>query len=342
MKPLSQSAFKTLAQYYLKTLRTLSFSRLLNYLKLETSFFVSTLGKRVIHLGNPTAVSIEPTTSCNLRCPECPSGSGKLFRPNGRMSSSRFSDIITKLPASVAYMTLYFQGEPFLHKELPKLIETAKKQGIMVATSTNGHFLNEDNSRKIVESGLDKIIISLDGADAATYTSYRQGGDYAQVVKGIETLGRIKREMRSLSPLISVQFLVFRQNEHQIKEIQNLAKKLGADVLELKTAQHYDYSEGNEFMTTLEKYSRYRKTASGKYVRKKELKNRCRRMWNSCVITWDGEMVPCCYDKNAANSYGNLLHNSFETIWKSPQAKSFRNQLFSERKEIEICNNCDE
>lgn len=337
----SRGAF-SLIRSWVSLIRTLTLKRLINLIRLHLSFFVSRFSTKIIHPGSPFAVSVEPTTACNLRCPECPTGTQTLRRKSGNLDMDGFKQIIRKLPVETSYLTLYFQGEPFLNKHFFEMVAYAKLRKMYVATSTNGHFLSEGHVNEILNSGIDKIIISLDGANEETYRLYRRGGEFEEVVKGIKTLVRRKRETGKLHPLIVVQFLVFRHNEHQIKEMNHLARSLGVDILEFKTAQHYDPDGGDAMVTRLEKYSRYRKNISGHYELKKKQGNRCRRMWTSCVITWNGHVVPCCYDKDAEYSYGNLFNTGFEEIWNGETARAFRRQLNKSRKDMKICSNCDE
>jgi radical SAM protein with 4Fe4S-binding SPASM domain len=342
MRALSFNGFRAVMRYNMRMLATVSFSRLLNLLRTQGSYVYSSLTKSVHHSGKPLAVSIEPTTSCNLRCPECPTGAGTMQRHSGSLGIAQFKSLLAKLPAETSYLTLYFQGEPFLNRHFFDMVRLAKQRRMIVATSTNGHFLDLDNATKVIESGLDKIIISLDGADEETYLNYRRGGDFEKVISGLRNLALAKKERKSHSPLIVLQFLVFRQNEMQLNQIRLLGKELGADVLEIKTAQHYNFRHGSDLMTTIDKYSRYRKTKSGEYELKKKLRNRCLRMWTSCVITWDGNIAPCCFDKDAKHSYGNLFEQEFDQIWKAESAQKFRKRLWRSRKQIEMCLNCHE
>ena len=342
MSVLSANGLKALLRYNLHMLTSVSFSRLKNILRTQGSYFYSSITKRVHHSGKPLAVSIEPTTACNLHCPECPTGAKIIQRPSGSIGIEEFDRILSKLPEETAYLTLYFQGEPFLNRHFFSMVKLAKQRRMIVATSTNGHFIDSNNASKIIASGLDKIIISLDGADEETYLNYRRGGDFEKVISGIRNLSEERKEQKSSSPLIVLQFLVFRQNQMQINQVRQLGKELGADVLEIKTAQHYNFRHGNDLMTTIDKYSRYRKNKSGGFELKKKLRNRCRRMWTSCVITWDGNVVPCCYDKDAKHSYGNILEKDFDQIWKAEGAQEFRKRLWRSRKQIEMCMNCHE
>lgn len=320
----------------------LNFRRLWNLLKVHSSYYLSRYSGRVVHSGNPFTFSVEPTTSCNLRCPECPSGLRVFTRPTGSISMELFQHLIDQTYKDLFYLILYFQGEPYLHPLFFKMVEYAHQKKIYTATSTNAHFLSDSLAKKTVESGLDRIIVSLDGADQETYEKYRVGGSYAKVIEGVENLVRWKKEMKSSTPHIILQFIVFSTNEHQLDEIKLLAKKIGVDQLDFKSAQVYGYEEGNSLIPENEKYSRYRKTGGNKFTINNPLNNHCLRMWRGCVITWDGLVVPCCFDKDAEHRLGDLKKQSFQEVWRGEAYAAFRRKLFTSRKEIDICRNCTE
>jgi radical SAM protein with 4Fe4S-binding SPASM domain len=222
------------------------------------------------------------------------------------------------------------------------MVEYAHRKKIYTATSTNAHFLTDTLARKTVESGLDRLIISLDGLDQETYEKYRVGGNLSKVIEGTRNLVRWKKELNSTTPFIIMQFIVFRTNEHQLGEVRKLARELGVDKLELKTAQVYDYKGGNPLIPLNEKYSRYKPLKNGFFKIDNPLNNHCFRMWRGCVITWDGLVVPCCFDKDAEHRLGDLKKQPFRDIWKGKAYDEFRRKLFSAREEIDICRNCTE
>lgn len=112
--------------------------------------------------------------------------------------------------------------------------------------------------------------------------------------------------------------------------------------MKIKTAQIYDFENGHDLIPEQETYSRYKKGASGKYEIKNELLNQCWRMWQGCVITWDGKIVPCCFDKDAKYQLGNLQTERFESIWYSEAYTNFRRSVLKSRNQIDICTNCTE
>ncbi len=324
-------------------LRRLTIRRAWNASKVLGSYYVSKYLKQPVQWGLPISISFEPTTSCNLRCPECPSGLRAFTRPTGMLQQDFFRDTIDQLHRHLYYLVFYFQGEPYLNPGFLEMVKYAGDKGIYTATSTNAHYLTDENARKTVESGLDRLIISLDGTTQEIYQQYRVGGKLDKVLEGARNIVRWKKELKSRTPLVVFQFLVVKPNEHQIDEVKALGKEIGVDDVWLKTAQVYDYeNDPNQLIPTLDKYSRYKKNEKGDYQFKGSLANHCWRAWHSPVITWDGLVVPCCFDKDAQHQLGNLKGKPFKEVWQDSDYKSFRSKLLAGRANIDICANCSE
>jgi|TARA_B110000093_G_C12966961_1_gene410126 radical SAM protein with 4Fe4S-binding SPASM domain len=290
----------------------------------------------------PFSLSIEPTTACNLGCPECPSGLKQFTRPTGRLDLTLHEKMIAQLKRPVFYINYYFQGEPFLHPNFLELIKEAKRNKIYTSTSTNAHFINEKMAGDIIESGLDRLIISIDGLTQETYENYRIHGKLDKVIAGTKEMVQAKLRLNSSTPHLIFQFLAVKPNEHEIPQVFELGKEMGIDEVRIKSAQLYEFENGNPLMPENEKYSRYRKQADGTYKMKYKLGNHCWRMWSSSVLTWDGKVVPCCFDKDAKHVLGTVADNDFKTIWHHPQYNAFRNAVLRGRNDIEICKNCSE
>jgi len=313
-----------------------------NFVKLASSYLLTRLFRKTIHLGMPASLAIEPTTTCNLRCLECPSGLRSFTRPTGQIDLADFQKYMGQLYKDIFYLITYFQGEPYLHDDFFKMIEYAGKHKIYTSTSTNAHFLNQDYAEKTVRSGLNRIIVSLDGVDQETYSSYRIGGDLEKVIDGISNLIHWKKKLKSRTPYVVLQFLVLQTNEHQLEDIKVLGRSLGVDKVEIKSAQIYNFKNGNPLIPEQTQYSRYTKNSKGNYQIKSKLPDHCWRMWSSAVITWDGRLIPCCFDKDADHQLGSLKTDSFRNIWKGEAYRQFRRKVFSERGQIDICQNCTE
>lgn len=306
------------------------------------SFHYSRWTKKTIHPGYPLSISIEPTTSCNLRCPECPSGLRSFSRSTGMLDEGLFKRVLDQIHSKVFYLTFYFQGEPFLNPSFLKMVSYASSKNMYTTTSSNAHYFTDEVARQTVESGLDRLIISIDGTTQETYEQYRIGGSLDKVVDGTRKVVQWKKKLGSGKPFLVFQFLVVRPNEHQIEDVKKLAHEIGVNKVVFKTAQVYDYEQGNELIPLNEKYSRYRLHEDGTYSIKNSLKDQCWKLWHSSVITWDGTVVPCCFDKDARHRMGNLENQSFKEIWNDSEYLTFRAKLLRNRKEIDICKNCSE
>jgi len=320
----------------------LSLKRVANVLKLLSSYYYSDITGKPKHWGKPLSISIEPTTTCNLHCPECPSGLRSFSRATGDLNKDFFKRIIDEIHQELLYLIFYFQGEPYINPDFLSMVKYASNKKLYTITSTNGHFLSDENARKTVESGLDRLIISLDGTTQKVYESYRKGGNIEKVLEGTRNIVKWKKKLKSRKPYLLFQFLVVRPNEHQIDEVKTLAKQIGVDGVLFKTAQIYDYKNGNSLIPTIDKYSRYRKNDDGSYSLKNKLANKCWKMWHSNVITWDGKVVPCCFDKDAKMVMGDLKDNSFYDIWDNGNYSVFRDAISKGRDQIEMCKNCTE
>ena len=316
--------------------------RALNALQVVGSYMLSKLTRRARHWGYPVSISLEPTTSCNLRCPECPSGLRSFTRPTGMLQDELFRQTIDQLHRRLLYLIFYFQGEPYLHKNFLQLVKYASDKGIYTATSTNAHFLDDDTARKTVESGLDRLIVSIDGTTQETYAAYRVGGKLEKVLEGTRNVVKWKKKLKSKTPHVMFQFLVVRPNEHQLEDVKKMARELGVDEVVFKTAQIYDHAHGSPLIPTIDYYSRYRNNGDGSYTIKNKLLNHCWKMWHSCVITWDGLLVPCCFDKDAEYRMGDLKETDFGKIWRGPAYSQFRQTLLGSRANIDMCRNCTE
>ena len=236
-----------------------------NAFRVWSSYHVSRLIKKPVQWGYPISISFEPTTSCNLRCPECPSGLRAFTRPTGMLKKDFFTETIDQISGDLMYLIFYFQGEPYLNPDFLDMVKYASGKKIYTATSTNAHYLNDANARRTIESGLDRLIISIDGTTQETYQQYRVGGHLNKVLEGAANIVKWKRELKSKTPFIIFQFLVVRHNEHQIEEVKKMAKDIGVDDVWLKTAQVYDYeNDPNQLIPTISKYSRYKKDKHGK------------------------------------------------------------------------------
>jgi len=283
----------------------------------------------------PVAAGIELTNHCNLKCPECPSGSGAMTRGKGFMDPVLYRKIMTEMEPYLLWLNLYFQGEPMMHPEFFSILSV--RAGCRKTVSTNGHFLTPENADRLAASDLSKLIVPLDGMDGPVYSAYRAGGDFEKVIEGIQNVAEAKRKHRSSMDL-EIQFLVSRKNEHQITAARKFSSEMKAS-LRLKSMQIISRDDIGEWLPAQERFRRYRQVR-GTYEIRSSLPGRCARLWFNPVVTWEGKVVPCCFDKNAEHVMGDLNEESFRKIWNGQKFNTFRKKLISGRSSIDICNNC--
>jgi radical SAM protein with 4Fe4S-binding SPASM domain len=329
----------------LRTLRNLarcfSFRRMWNLLLVGLSYQLSVRRGQSIVWGRPYTLTIEPTNRCNLRCPECPSGNGEMVRPLGMMDLDRFRRIVDSVHKDVFYLQLFFQGEPFINNQLVDMIAYARSRRMYVSISTNAHFLRREIVDALLRAGLDRLIVSIDGLTQEVYEEYRVGGSLQKVHEALAHVDEARQAIgRRATTELTLQLLVTRQNEEQLPQLHALAREHRANVA-LKTMQVYSIESAERFLPSDERYSRYR-IVEGELQPKSGLHNRCVRLWERSVITWDGVVVPCCFDKNAEHPLGTINENTFDEIWQSSAYHTFRNRVLNGRRDIPMCRNCTE
>ncbi len=312
------------------------YNKSVNLILAGSSWLGSFLGTQRTYIkGMPLSVSMELTNFCNLKCPECSSGSGRMTRPGGFMDIALFRKAVDELKPFLYNINLYFQGEPMMHPLFFSFPEYCR--GIHSTVSTNGHYLSPENSERIVNSGLSHLIVSLDGTDQECYSKYRVNGDYEKVISGLESVSKAKALYKS-SMKLEIQFLVNSFNEHQIPEVKSIAGNLNAS-LRLKSMQIINREKTGVWLPRERKFRRY-KNVDGNFVIKNNFPDSCARLWFNPVITWDGKVIPCCFDKDAEHIMGDITQDSFREIWNGPRYRVFRRAILRDRSMIEICRNC--
>lgn len=317
------------ALLYLKYLTPL---KIYNYARL----YIYYLLKKSKRLSYPAFISFEPTNFCNLKCFECPIGNGKSLRNKGYADIELFKKIISENKKYLINILLYFQGEPFMHPHIEKIIEIARENKIFTEISTNAVLIPEIFN-KIKNSIPDKLIISIDGITDETYLKYRKNSDLNKVTETLDLLSALPRKIR---PYIEVQFLIFKHNQNDISKLKEFLSYYKIDKISLKTAQISDFENIN-ILPDNPKFSRY-KLVDNKLMLKYPIKNKCKRIIFGSVISFDGKLLPCCFDKNSQNVLGNVNKSTISEIRNSIKYQNFVNQVFTDRKKISICNNCTE
>ena len=315
--------------------KDLSWKRLINWFLAESACRLNL----PFALAYPTLFQIEPTNLCNLRCPICYTISDN--RPRDSMTFDEFKRLIDEIGDYTLLLQLWGWGEPFINKDFCRMIRYAKATGMKIITSTNGHFFeSEHDVDELIDSGLDVLMFSLDGLNAATYEKYRRRGDFDQVMTALKRLTQRKRQRNATFPLINLRMVVTRDNEGQADQMKRLGDEVGADVLTFKTLWNIDRNA--DIKTLLPENPEYRRAQykqDGEAIR---IPNSCRRFWNNPVVYRDGTVVPC-YFHSSEYSLGNVFSegsHGIRRVWFGRMYNKLRLQFVRKQLVDSPCSNC--
>lgn len=290
--------------------------------------------------GFPYMLQIEPTNMCNLACPLCPCGRKELERDPRHMKLEEFNTIIDDMEPYLLFLVLWDWGEPLMNPDLPEMINYAAERDIRTVTSTNAHFLhNEDFVGKILSSGLDSLIVAIDSHQEENYRAYRQGGSLSRAMEGLRKTIVIKKKLKSRT-LINMRMVIMKQNEHELKVMRNLSRSLGVDLFTVKTLNPSCGSTlmDRELLPRNHRYRRYEyDKVTGERIRVDAM---CRRVWQMSNIFSNGDLMPCCYDYRGRMKIGNIFDEPLSKLWNGPAYRELREKIFNRKDAIPECRDC--
>jgi len=262
----------------------------------------------------PYRYTIDPTNTCNLRCPLCPTGLGILKRERGLIALGDFHRLIDQIAPWSYLLELYNWGESFLHPQIFDIISYAHERRMVVRLSSNLNRLNEEMALKTVRAGLDAIYVSVDGATEESYQSYRRRGKLETVLRNLQFLVDAKRSCHADNPMIIVRLLVNRHNEHEVSAVRERALSIGADIFTTgyMFVDTTDPAQRAEWLPDDVRNSAYPSTGDGH-----DIENiwHCSDLWESMTINWDGGVSPCCWTHDQQNDFANALEQPIQEIW---------------------------
>jgi radical SAM protein with 4Fe4S-binding SPASM domain len=294
--------------------------------------------------GHPYWLTLDPANFCTLRCPFCPTGQGRGSRPKGILSWDDFKKVMDELGRYLIHLDFCNWGEPLLNKDIYRMVKYAKQYSIDTKIDSNFNHFSEKDAEEMVLSGLDKLIVSLDGVTPDTYAKYRIGGDFNKVMGHLKLLLKKRKELGRSTPYISWQFLVFRHNEHEIDEVKKIVKDLGVDHLGITKA----FIGNQDWIPLNEEYSNYKKEKTQDNLTSEYFKlpqeRICNWPWEAIAINPNGSVSACCSVEDEKDDFGNIFENSFKDVWnndKYRQARRFIKDGIRPGKEISnICIGC--
>ncbi len=292
----------------------------------------------------PTQLQIETSSVCSLRCPLCPAGMGEVDGPHATMPFSIFSSLLDEVGDHALVASLWMWGEPLMNPDLPEMIAYAHSKNVGTVISTNGqHTRTRDDAERLVASGLDNLIVALDGATQETYAGYRIGGDIRNVLRCLELVRQAKITLGSRTPFVNVRTVVMKQNEHELADIDAIARMYGADMVSRKTAfipDRFDDAADWKYLPSDPRYQRYQ-YRDGRRVRRYVQDMRCRRPWNKISVSVDGTVLLCEFDTRREATLGQVgWDGSFMDIWRGDKAQSIRRRFVDDRAYFGFCADC--
>lgn len=264
-------------------------------------------------LGHPFQLTLEPGNVCNLRCPLCPTPTRESRLPSGMLRYEDACRILDRFPYTVQ-LVLSNWGEPFLNKDVFRIIRAAKERDIHVHIESNLTLFDEAKSRELVMSGLDVLVVALDGASQATYERYRVGGRFADVIANVRTLRRVQDELGDYRTEVRWKFVVNRFNEHELAAARAQAQELGMTFQAVTIWTPPDRQQ--EWLPVALTHTDGRNVRGGP--------PRCHHLWQHVSVNFNGDVFPCCSEFSPADKLVNVLEQDFRPLWNSATYRARR------------------
>lgn len=275
--------------------------------------------------------NIETTNHCPMRCVMCPRTT-KMTRPLGHMDFELFKKIVDQAKTYTHYVQLHHFGDPLMHPEQEKFIDYCEENGITTRMSINPLLLTEERSKKLLDSQLAELYISLDGGDNESYRAIRgRAADYDKAVVNIRRFVEMKVARGSKRPYVLIGMVLMKSTEQNVAFFEKMWDVPGVDERVIKQFSSFG---GNEDIAELgTEKSKQQLFSSKKYP--------CYKPWKNFTITWDGKVVPCCYDYNKQYVIGDVREESLDEIWNNARMQALRRQhVTGNFEENVLCGSC--
>lgn len=279
----------------------------------------------------PKQIDLETTNACNIHCSICPQPNQKRKPEHMKFELAKKAiDEINNYGLEMMCLTDF--GEPFLNKEFFEISRYAARSAKIkhLFISTNGLLIDRNVSEQLLTSGLDKIIVSLDGACKETYERIRIGSDYDKVVHNILDFIEMRRKHNKVKPSVAVQIIRMHDTVKEIDDFLRFWKSRidPQDQIDIKEYIGWQYQVP------------YRNS-----LRENKIKIRVPclvYLWSNLAIHSNGNICACCYDLNGELILGNIKENSIYDIWHGKKCRQLRfAHLKGLFKNIPVCENCE-
>ena len=262
-----------------------------------------------------------------------------MERRNGLLDSDQFIHLVDQLAPTTAVLMYYFMGEPFLNPRSYDMIRYARSKRIYVETCTNGDYADPEG---IVYSDINQVSFQISGLDNDSHQVYRVRSDFEKVSRNVEALVKLRNQTPGSNVKIELGFIVMKHNEKQVPEFLKWAHGIGVDKANVIDPCVRSVAEGKLMLPENRDYWFYDEEAfsCGILKPKHVPENECTWIWNSTMINWNGDVVPCCRDPHGRHVFGNAFATPFKDIWNGEALKDFRRQIVTNQSSVEICRLC--
>lgn len=289
--------------------------------------------------GHPYIVIVDPLNVCNLRCPLCPTGTGDLDRKQQRMEWETFTRTIDQVAPYAYEVNLHNWGESLLHPRIFDMIEYVNSKNIATNMSSNFNRVSDEKIDKLINSGLEYLILSIDGISQDTYAKYRVRGSANKVLGNVEKLIKRRKELGSKTPFIEWQFIVFEHNAHELEAAREMAYEMGVDRFRVIPPGIPFAAKEPEKL----KEDWFLKDEEGQVEAfKGDAPSSCFYLYRSITTNPDGGTAPCCIVYGDKNDFGDFKSESLDDIWNNDKYKSARSLFKQGGRGITptICDGC--
>lgn len=297
----------------------------------------------------PYLLIIDPCNYCNLRCPLCPTGTGDLGRRQSMLSLDHFKAYFDPLADHLFEAYLHNWGESLLNKQVYDMIAYAQSRNVGTNLSTNLSETTSADLDALLDSGLEYLVVSLDGASAESYSKYRVRGNFDKVVANLNELLRRRRQRRLTTPRVEWQFIVMKTNEHEIELAERMAGQIGVDRLRfIPVGMPYNVPDRQAvaaqwYPVTVQGRSHSPGDVELQYGQANK-PSPCFYLYRSMVVNADGGVSPCCVVFKESSDFARLPVSSIRSLWNNDYYQSARAQFSSRnapRVVPTICDGCD-
>lgn len=258
----------------------------------------------------PEMLNVEVTSACQLHCRYCPRDD--MTREHGEMDIAVFERIVDECTRYDTRLWLHYMGDPLLHSGIYDMLTYAKRAGLSsVGMSTNVLLLTADAGRKLISTGLDRLELSLDAADARQYRRLRASDKFDKVVNNAKTFFAVRKETASSKPVVTLSFMDVAENRRDWPRIARMWKP---------------YLQGEDFIMSIAVHSF---AGTIKEVSNQPVANHrspCPALWRSTLVLWNGDVTICSMDADGKTVLGNVTQQSLESIWHSNALNELRNK----------------